>query len=229
MSELKAVLLSEDGIILWPQVRNSNFWNEKRSQKLFLHYHPHLCEAGESRMLPIGIELVNRLKPCKRYVYKSDSRKNGLHPWNCAHMYSEFFLNLSKDATQTTLYLWSMKYTMSEFISCNKIGCSTVKKYKNLIKSTLATIPSQIESTGSSSGEHTTPLRMKYAITLPALRGPNSVSLHYYVNYCGISLQLQGKSSQTPNKYHKNPHKQNMKKEVYGMFRVQERRLWFLY
>ena len=166
MSELKAVLLSEDGIILRPRkyARNSNFQDKIRSQKLFLHYHPYLSEAGESRMLPIGIELVNGLKPCERYVYKlkAESHENGLHPWNFVHTYSEFVLNLSKDATHKLLsitLIHEVHLCQWEFISCNnRLLNRRWKSTKKLTKSTPATIPSQIESTSSSSGEWSTPL-----------------------------------------------------------------------
>ena len=85
-------------------VRYLNFQDKKGSQKLFLHCHPHLSEAGESKMLLSGTGLENKLKPCKRYVHKSKSCEYWLYPYNLVCTNS-----ISINTTHTTL--WSMKYT----------------------------------------------------------------------------------------------------------------------
>ena len=66
--------------------RNSNFQDRNRVQKLFLHCHSHLSEAGESRMLLIGIELVNGRTLCARYVHVCTCVNQRVVNMGCIHI-----------------------------------------------------------------------------------------------------------------------------------------------
>ena len=107
--------------------RNSNFQDRNRVQKLLLHCHSHLSEAGESRMLLIGIELVNGHMLCVCvYVCKSKRVVN----MGCIHIIlcARVTQNVQGLAKRSTLsFVW---YGFLKPQKCFDLLTTTPYKYK---------------------------------------------------------------------------------------------------